>query len=222
MFGRSPEIKKFQKEMKESGADMKVVRSWCKTLQKAKKNLDKTSGAYHNARSVTERVDIILKKMEQVLIVTTGRLPSPEEKNIIIASVRELRKYSGDCDHIFVISVDDREFHLTYDTILKLGEQYTGQEKERLLLQSEVENLLALTKENLVKEKPDMMELSFFYLERTDKDLAELPPSERLAKVRRVYRHEFLDKMSEQIEGALRQSSDEANETMEELIHSVG
>lgn len=221
MFGTSPEIKKFQKMMKKEGADMKIVRSWCKSLRKMRKNLDGITEVYRSARSKAEKVDVILKKMEQVLIITTGRVPTAEEKNVISSGVRELKRYSGGCDHIFVISLDDREFHLTYDTILKLGENYSGQERDRLILQSEVENLLALTKENLDKEQPDMMELSFFYLRRSDKELSELPPSERLAKVRRVYQHEFMDKISGQVKSALGQSDEEAAKTIGDLIHSL-
>ena len=220
MFGINPEIKKFQKLMKKSGAEMKTVRLWCKQLQKMKKNEPKTTLDYENARSTTEKVDVLLKKMEQVLIRTTGRQPSEEERKSIITSVKELRKLSGGCDHIFVVSIDDREFHLTYDTIIKLGDNYSGGEKERLLLQSEVENLLALTKENLAKERPDMMQLTFFYLRRTDKELCELPPYERLAKVQRVFQHEFVDKMADQIEEALGKSKETAEGMIFDLIQA--
>ena len=220
MFGINPEIKKFQNLMKKSGAEMKTARLWCKQLQKIKKNEPKTTLDYENARSTTEKVDVLLKKMEQVLIRTTGRQPSEEERKSIITSVKELRKLSGGCDHIFVVSIDDREFHLTYDTIIKLGDNYSGGEKERLLLQSEVENLLALTKENLAKERPDMMQLTFFYLRRTDKELCELPPYERLAKVQRVFQHEFVDKMADQIEEALGKSKETAEGMILDLIQA--
>ena len=66
-------------------------------------------------------------------------------------------------DHEFLVSKEDQEFHSTYDTILRLGMKALNASDQKLLLQSEIENLLALLKENLEKEEPKIEALTFYY-----------------------------------------------------------
>ena len=49
-------------------------------------------------------------------------------------------------DHEFLVNKEDQEFHSTYDTILRLGMKALNASDQKLLLQSEIENLLALLK----------------------------------------------------------------------------
>mgnify|MGYP000787048453 CR=1 FL=1 len=94
-------------------------------------------------------------------------------------------------DHEFLVSKEDQEFHSTYDTILRLGMKALNASDQKLLLQSEIENLLALLKENLEKEEPKIEALTFYYQLGSDQELAQLPPAEKLEKITYFYEHEF-------------------------------
>jgi hypothetical protein len=94
-------------------------------------------------------------------------------------------------DHEFLISREDSEFHSTYDTILRLGTRALESSSQRLILQSEVENLQDLLRENLAKDAPDPRKLTLFYQYGTDSELAVLAPTDRLAKIERVYEARF-------------------------------
>ena len=79
----------------------------------------------------------------------------------------------------------------TYDTILRLGTKALNAPDQKLLLQSEIENLLALLKENLEKEEPEIAALTFYYQFGSDQELAQLPPAEKLSKITYLYECEF-------------------------------
>lgn len=143
---------------------------------------------YAQAKQELEAVHGILQRMEQVLITS-------RDSKELAALAKELKKYQTVFDHEFLISKADTDFHTTYATLLGLCEKNSTEEGERLILQSEVENLLALTKEALVKELPDYHAMAFYYIERSDREISDLPHSDKVAKVRRVYENEFLQPM---------------------------
>ena len=75
--------------------------------------------------------------------------------------------------------------------------------RERLILQSEVENLMAITKEALGKEWPEFRELAYFYLNHTDRELLELPHADKVCFVKKLYAEEFYNPMKQVVETAL-------------------
>ena len=105
---------------------------------------------------------------------------------------KELKKYQNCFNQEFLIGKEDKEFHLTYQTILDLCANGHKTQKDVLIMQSEVENILAVTEEALGKEWPDFRALAYFYLERTDKEIFDLPHSDKIAEVHRIYEKEFL------------------------------
>ena len=64
-------------------------------------------------------------------------------------------------------------------------------------MQSEVENILAVTEEALAKEWPDMRAMTYFYLDRTDKEIFDLPHADKVVEVGRIYENEFLSPIRE-------------------------
>ena len=75
-----------------------------------------------------------------------------------------------------------------------------------MILQSEIENLLAITREALEKKWPDFRAMAFFYLERVDGDISELPHQDKVARVEGIYELEFkkpfLDAVGSKLEPA--------------------
>lgn len=185
-FGFEDSLKDLKRELKTAGADMTFVKDWQKAYDKVRKQKGQLEEIYNKAKKELETVYSALKAMEQMLI--TG--------NTDVCSMgRELKKYQNSFNHEFLISKEDSDFHLTYQTILSLCEKKLTTQKDVLILQSEVENLLALTKEALGKEWPDFKAMAFYYIDRTDKELSDLPHIDKVAKVQRIYENEFIKPM---------------------------
>ena len=108
-----------------------------------------------------------------------------------------LKNYENSFDHDFLIGKADTEFHLTYRTLLKLCMQEVTQEIEVILMQSEVENLMALVKEALQKPCPNFKALTFFLLEHSEEELEKLPHLEKLNTIQVLYEEQFLSPMKQ-------------------------
>ena len=194
LFGEDS-LKGLKKELKNAGADTSYVKQWQKVFDKVKKNCGQIEAQYTQAKKELEQVEAILKRMEQSLISIKNDLQNPSYKGYISASSRELKQYQGHFNHEFLIGKEDKDFHLTYQTILDLGAKGCETQKDVLILQSEVENILAVTEEALAKNWPDFRAMAYFYLNRTDRDIFDLPHSDKVAEVNRIYEGEFLAPM---------------------------
>ena len=187
LFGEDS-LKGLKKELKSAGADMSFVKGWQKSYDKVKKNSGQIEAQYTQAKRELEQVHTILKQTEAILIAREGKLSECE---------KELKKYQGHFNHEFLIGKEDKEFHLTYQTVLKLAANGHKSQKDVLIMQSEVENILSVTEEALAKKWPDFRAMAYFYLNRTDKEISDLPHMDKVAEVNRIYEVEFLAPMRE-------------------------
>lgn len=195
-----------------AGCDKNKLKQWQKKYEKLLKQLPDMRKQYHNARTMTTRVEELAKGMEKWLVQET--MVDRNGQKDIAEALKEMKRLQGSFDNEFLISREDREFHSTYDSILKLGLKALEQEDQRLLLQSEIENLLSMLRENLEKIRPDLTQLAFFYQGHTDEELVNLPPAERLEKVAQVYREELYTPIEELVLAAIPL----ADSRMEELL----
>lgn len=202
LFGEDS-LKGLKKELKTANADMSLVKGWQKIYDKVKKNASQIETQYTQAKKELEQVHTLWKKMEQSLIAIKGDLGNASYVALISECARELKKYQGHFNHEFLISKEDKEFHLTYQTILNLCAKGLTDTKDVLILQSEVENILAVTEEALEKEWPDYRAMAYFYLERSDREIFDLPHSDKVAEVSRIYETEFLTPMRQMLEKSL-------------------
>lgn len=187
LFGEDS-LKGLKKELKSAGADMSFVKQWQKVFDKVKKNSVQIESQYMQAKKELEQVHSVLKDMEAILIARAGKLSECE---------KELKKYQGHFNQEFLIGKEDKEFHLTYQTILSLAANTRKTPREVLILQSEVENILAVTEEALEKTWPKFRAMAYFYLSRTDREIADLPHADKVAKVNQIYEVVFLAPMRE-------------------------
>lgn len=185
LFGEDS-LKGLKKELKTAGADMSFVKGWQKSYDKVKKNSVQIGAQYEQAKKELEQVHAILKKMEQSLI---------DRNDALNECAKELKTYQGHFNQEFLIGKEDKEFHLIYQTILNLCAKGCATQKDILILQSEVENILAVTEEALEKNWPDFRAMAYFYLERTDREIFDLPHSDKVAEVSSIYEMEFLAPM---------------------------
>ena len=187
-------LKGLKKELKAVGADVSYIKYWQKSYDKVRKQRLVLESQYTQAKDDLQTVFQALKEMEESLIA--GRLD-------LSASVKVLKQYKNRFNLEFLIGKEDREFHLTLQTLLPLAEKKVSGQKEMLILQSEVENLLAVTKEALEKEWPDFRAMAYFYIERTDGDIIDMPHTEKVAYVERIYKEEFINPVLQVLQGAL-------------------
>ncbi|MBQ6812295.1 MAG: hypothetical protein IJP06_04205 [Agathobacter sp.] len=193
-LGFEDSLRELKKELKAAGADMSFVKEWQKSYDKVRKQSSVLKTQYTQAKSDLESVYQNLKSVEQKLIASDLNL-SVEAKT--------LKQYKTSFSHEFLIGKEDREFHLTFQTILSLFEKKLSSQKDVLILQSEVENLLAVTKEALEREWPAFRAMAYFYIERTDRDIIDMPHTEKIAYVQQIYEDEFVKPMMQVLQAAV-------------------
>lgn len=186
MFGRNDFVENVKSALAAVDCDMGAFRSWQKMYDKLKKKKSEQEDRYRRCREQTKRVQEDAQLMEHML--TTAQSVDGKEFGRLL---KDLRQMQNSFDHEFLVSKEDQEFHSTYDTILRLGTKALNAPDQKLLLQSEIENLLALVKENLEKEEPKIEALTFYYQLGSDQELAQLPPTEKLEKITYFYEREF-------------------------------
>lgn len=185
LFGFDDSLKELKKELKGVGADMSAVKEWQKSFDKVRKQAPQLEQQYTKAKKDLQMVKELLEQMEQLLIERRGQ-------NVDLSKyATEFKKYQDSFNHEFLISKEDADFHLTYKSILALTGKKLTEEKDALILQSEVENLLAVTNEALEKDWPEFRAMAYFYLTRTDKEIYDLPHADKVEKVNRIYQNEF-------------------------------
>lgn len=193
-LGFEDSLRELKKELKAAGTDMSFVKEWQKSYDKVRKQSPVLKTQYTQAKSDLESVYQNLKVMERKLIAGDLNLS---------AEAKSLKQYKTSFNHEFLIGKEDREFHLTFQTILSLCENKLSSQKDVLILQSEVENLLAVTKEALAKEWPVFRAMAYFYIERTDRDIIDMPHVEKIAYVQRIYEDEFVKPMMQVLQAAV-------------------
>lgn len=195
-------LKGLKKELKNAGADLSFVKNWQKNYDKVKKQYPVMENQYVKAKADLNAVMEHLKGLEQLLI-DAKVISDVNFKKQLSQYAKELKKYQNGFKQEFLIGEEDQEFHLTFSTILSLCGKEMKEQKERLILQSEVENLMAITKEALEKVWPEFREMAYFYLEHSDRELLELPHGEKVLFVKKLYKDEFYAPMKQILEASL-------------------
>lgn len=189
-------LRKLKKELKTTDADMSFVKEWQKTYNKVRKQSAFLEREYTLAHMELEHLMSCLEEMEQQFVLD-------KERNNWEMYGKELETHPYQFHQEFLINETDEEFHLIYQTILELTKKETETKNERLLLQSEVENLMAITKEALEKEFPDFRELAYYYLGHSDEELSAMSHREKLFFVKNIYEDEFYHPMMQLLESSL-------------------
>lgn len=198
MFGRNDFVENVKSALAAVDCDMGAFRSWQKMYDKLKKKKSEQEDRYRRCREQTKRVQEDAQLMEHML--TTAQSVDGKEFGRLL---KDLRQMQNSFDHEFLVSKEDQEFHSTYDTILRLGTKALNAPDQKLLLQSEIENLLALLKENLEKEEPEIEALTFYYQLGSDQELVQLPPTEKLEKITYFYEREFRQPILQLLENGI-------------------
>ena len=197
MFGEDRRIRELKRRLSQAGCDMEVVKNWQRQLERMQKQYPVQCQQFDNARKSLLEVEAYAKNIEALLVRRDAW--TPDKKRELFSIQKELKKRKNTYIHEFLVSKEDKDFHLTYETMIKLMDQFDGSPDRTIILQSETENLIAMIKEDLEKEIPDMLALTYFYIVGSDRELVDLPPKERLEKIKRVYEMEFIRPMERQL-----------------------
>jgi hypothetical protein len=195
---------------------MSVVKTWQKQLGWIRKQKKSIYGGYTDARESLVRVDTVVRRMEQML--TEKGFWTKERMREITSLRKELKKLLGSFHNEFLVSKDDKDFHLTYQSILRLADSFDGKNDNRILLLSEVENLLGRLAENLEKEQPDPVRLTYFYYKHKDAELSELPAAGKLVRILNVYEEEFLQPLLDESETHQVMTEEEFQQKLERIL----
>lgn len=196
--------KKIKNAMLAAGADNSFVKGWFKVYEKTKKNSTSVAGRYYRVKEELTKLLGDLEDLEQ-MIIGYNEL-TEDEKNKFLDDVKDMKSMQGDFDSEFLISKADRDFHTTLQSVLSLSPDYVSEHKNGVILHSEIENLIALTKEGLGREKPDLFALAFFYQGWSNNDLLELSFPDKVGKVMRIYHSEFIFDMQKCLASCIKQA----------------
>ena len=157
MFGKDDELEKVKSALAAMDGDMSAFRVWQKQYDKLNRQWQAVQERYQKARQITEQVHRNAKQLEEILVDDTQG-----QRKEAARILKEWKRLQNGFDHEFLISKEDREFHSTYDTIVRLGIKAVDKEDQKLILQSEVENRFAGGKSR--EEAAICLETVLFYI----------------------------------------------------------
>lgn len=178
MFGEDAQMRELKKKIQYAGGDMGVVKAWQRQLDRIAKLYPMTKSRYQSARQNLSCAAEAFSYIENMLM--EGSSWNRDVKKQFDQMRREIKHYKDCMDHEFLVSREDREFHSTFDAILRLMDRYDGGDGDRVILKSEVENIISMTAEILERPMPGLIALSFFYVDHDDSELVDIPPASRL------------------------------------------
>lgn len=199
IFGQSAE-KKREKE----------IRQEAKELTKELINTGMDKRAAKNYMEVLEELVVAAGLQRDTYIESKKRMAAGQE--IIEALLQDITekepaKVRGelarlainltDIFHECTIRKDDLDFASTYSYINRAAGEYEG--SHRLMLQSELENLLHMVAEIEAWEEPDFCALALFCKYGHREDLADIENSQRNEMLLRYYKGQFWDDFEKEL-----------------------
>lgn len=213
------ELKRLTKGLKKAGADRNQVRSWLKDAKQLTKKKPKYAQEYVEALGAQRRVERSAKDLEKVLILAGEEKLDATQKTRWENAVADLVACNREWIHPFLVAEDDREYQMVYEAVLRMGITAQSEKKERVLLQSEVENLLAMTGEILEHKMPDITAYCYFCMKHENKELLDLSPAERRKKITSIFETEYITEIQTMINQVL--SGEQRQEALA-LIEQIG
>lgn len=182
---RAKEIKKEGKNLRKwillSGLDKKQVDAFMDEFLECVEQGACQKDNYHSARM----------HMESCLTVINEILPQMRELPVETCKER-LQGMLGDLPHIYhecFIRKDDLDYESTLCYMQKQVPVYSS--LDRLMMQSELENLKAVFDDAILWSAPDFIALAYFLRHKGSGMLSDMENSQRNSYIERVYKEEF-------------------------------
>lgn len=183
------EAKELIKELVTAGMDKRAAKNYMEVLQELVVEACMQRDAYVESKRRMAAGQVII---EELLTDIAEKEP---------AKVRgELARLAIDLTDIFhecTIRKDDMDFASTYSYINKATREYEG--ANRLMLQSELENLLHMVGEIAEWEEPNFCALALFCKYGNRNDLADIENGQRNEMLMRYYRGQYWDDFEKEL-----------------------
>lgn len=182
------ELKALKRALQVSEVDGKSIKSWFALYEKVKKQAEITAVAYEKACQSVLVIQDKAKGLEKLLVDTSEWNSSA--LHTLQSILADLKKMQGNYEHEFLVGKDHDDYQTTYRSILHLGETFDG--KDKIIFQSEVENLISMNTEIIERPQPNYKHLGFFEVNREVEDLSDLPYQEKIRKIGSLYENDFV------------------------------
>lgn len=197
------EEKKRAKEIKKEG---KILRKWILLSGLDKKQVDSfmdefllcvEQGINHqeNYRSAKAHMQACLSDIDEIL-------PEMRELSLEIckAHLYKILDHLPYVYHECLIRRDDLDFESTLNYMKERVPLYKSE--DRLMMQSELENLKAVFDDTMLWSAPDFMALAYFLRHKEREELADLENSQRNHYIESIYKEEFWSENARLLEQA--------------------
>ena len=163
------EAKEISKELAAFGMDKKATKEYLEVFQELLIDACLQKDCYVCSK----------QQMAECRLLIDTLLPdiAKKEANEVCSQLKQLVVLLQGIYHECTIRRDDLDFASTYAYIKKTAQEYDG--SDRLMLQSELENLLHVVEETLEWEAPDFCALACFCKYGNRSDLAEIENHQR-------------------------------------------
>lgn len=193
---RAKEIRKegkgLRKDLLNAGLDKRRVDTFLEEYLPSLERACVEREAYQNARlhmeSCMELIHEILPKMRE--------LSSEDCKVKLMRILDELALVYHDC----LVRKDDMDFDSTYQYMKRKIPAYAAE--ERLMMQSELENLQAVFEDALCWVAPEFLALAYYLRHERSECFADMENSQRNNYIEHYYKEQFWDSNVEEIEKA--------------------
>ena len=149
-------------------------------IKKAHKIFPLVKAYYESEREKLEILEEVLKDMEQILRM------QPQNKKEIAKVTSLLKKCKNPDSHMFLVDRGNEDFWSTLLNLKKIATKLKRMDdRERLFLLSETENLLDMVREILKRPRPDVWAMSVYQTTNGFKGLAELSYEAKLETINR-------------------------------------
>ena len=177
------EAKEISKELAAFGMDKKATKEYLEVFQELLIDACLQKDCYVCSK----------QQMAECRLLIDTLLPdiAKKEANEVCSQLKQLVVLLQGIYHECTIRRDDLDFASTYAYIKKTA---------RLMLQSELENLLHVVEETLEWEAPDFCALACFCKYGNRSDLAEIENHQRNEMIMRFYREQFWDGFERELE----------------------
>ncbi len=183
------EAKELAKELVSAGLDKKLAKDYMEEVQENLLEACILKDDYVQSKKCMEEARTLI---EEQLANILGNTPE-QSKELVKRLIAVLSEVYHEC----TIRRDDMDFASTYSYLKSAASSYDG--TNRIMLQSEFENLRAMLEETLAWEEPDFCALAYFCRHGNRADLGEIENSQRNEMILRYYKEQFLDKFFQEL-----------------------
>jgi len=183
------EARELTKELISSGMDKRAAKNYMEVLESLVIAAVSQRDAYIESKKRMATGQVIIEKMLEDI--------TEKEPAKVRGELARLAVNLTDIFHECTIRKDDLDFASTYDYINRATREYEG--AHRLMLQSELENLLHMISEIEEWEEPDFCALALFCKYGPREDLADIENSQRNEMLLKYYKGQFWDDFEKEL-----------------------